>query len=210
MSAVTAVPIRPIAKGSVLKLWIAVALLCIAGIALAWFGTGSLQRETTETGIQYQVIEAGDGPTITPADLVQFNIVGRRADGSLAFSTLGREPLTGTSASGGPLPVVSQGLAIMRRGAHYRFWAPARLAFAEPPPASEGISPDEVLSFDVNVVNVLPGLAGMQMGLPGGMGPAPGAPGPGMGPTPGGDPHAGLPPEAGAPVLEAPSAGNAQ
>jgi FKBP-type peptidyl-prolyl cis-trans isomerase FkpA len=206
MSAVTAVPIRPLAKGSILKLWIAVAILCVAGIALAWFGTGSLQREVTDTGIQYQVIEAGEGPTITPSDLVQFHVVGRRADGSLAFSTLGREPLTGTTAPGGPLPVVSQGLAMMRNGAHYRFWAPARLAFKDPPPPSEGISPDEVFSFDVNVAGVLPGLAGMQMGLPGmGMGPPPGA-----GPAPGGDPHAGLPPEAGAPILDAPPVGNAQ
>lgn len=205
MSAVTAVPIRPLAKGSILKLWIAVIVLCLGGVALAWFGTGALQRETTESGTQYQVIEEGEGPNITSADLVQFNIIGRRADGSIFFSSLGREPLTGTSA-GGPLPVVSEGLTLMRRGAHYRFWAPTRRAFAEPPPASEGISPEEMLSFDVQVVNVLPGLAGMQMGLPGGMGPPPGA-----------DPHAGLPPEAGVPPVlapegpaEPPTAGNAQ
>lgn len=207
MSAVTAVPLRPLAKGSILKLWIAVIVLCLGGVALAWFGTGGLQREKTERGTQFQVIEAGEGPNITSADLVQFNVIGRRADGTVFFSSLGREPLTGTAAPGGPLPVVSEGLALMRRGAHYRFWAPTRRAFAEPPPPSEGISPEEVLSFDVQVVNVLPGLAGMQMGLPGGMGPPPGA-------APGADPHAGLPPEAGAPPVMAPegppAAGNTQ
>src|SRR5690606_8998145 len=77
MSAVTAVPIQPLPKGSVLKLWIGVAVLVAAGLALAWFGTRGLQRERTEPGMQYQVVEAGDGPSITDADLVQFHLVAR-------------------------------------------------------------------------------------------------------------------------------------
>ena len=41
MSAVTAVPIRPIAKGSVLKLWLALVLLVAAAAALAWWDSGA-------------------------------------------------------------------------------------------------------------------------------------------------------------------------
>ena len=38
MSEVTAVPIRPIAKGCLVKLWLGLLLLCLAAAALAWVG----------------------------------------------------------------------------------------------------------------------------------------------------------------------------
>ena len=39
MSAVTAVPLRPLARGSVLKLWLGLGLLVLVAAALAWWGT---------------------------------------------------------------------------------------------------------------------------------------------------------------------------
>lgn len=187
MSSVTAVPILPLARGSILKLWIGVAVLAAGGAALAWVGTQPVQRETTPGGLQYQVVEAGEGPGITSSDLVQFHVIGRREDGTIFFSSLGREPLTGSTTQS-PIPTIGEGLAMMRPGSHYRFWVPASRAFPEPPPAEARIAPDDKINFDVQVLNVLPGMAAMQqMGLPG------------MGGAPGGDPHAGLPPEAGAP-----------
>ena len=74
MSAVTAVPIRPRAKGSVLKLWIGVLALCLAGAGLAWWATGPLQREVTKSGLQYKVIEPGTGEPMTRADLAAMNL----------------------------------------------------------------------------------------------------------------------------------------
>ena len=67
---VTAVPIRPIAKGSVLKLWIALLVLTAAAIAFAWYGTQGQQVITTESGVRYRVLEEGSGPTVTPNDAV--------------------------------------------------------------------------------------------------------------------------------------------
>lgn len=198
MSAVTAVPIQPLPKGSVLKLWIGVAVLVAAGLALAWFGTRGLQRERTESGMQYQVVEAGDGPSITDADLVQFHLVARRPDGGILMSSLGREPLAGSSANS-PIPAVGEALRLMRPGSRYRIWVPVRLAFQGTLPPEARLQPDDLVNFEIQVVNVLPGMAAMQsmMGGPGGPG------GPGMAPG-GADPHAGLPPEAGAPGAIAP------
>ena len=67
---VTAVPIRPLGRGSVLKLWIGLLLLALAAGALAWVGTAGQQVFTTASGLRYRVIEEGTGPTVTPADLV--------------------------------------------------------------------------------------------------------------------------------------------
>ncbi len=187
MSAVTAVPILPLPKGAILKLWIAIAVLVAGGAALAWLGTSPLQRHMTETGVQYQILDEGEGATITSADLVLFHFVARRGDGSVFASSMGREPVT-TAPDNSFFPGVGQGLKLMRKGARYRFWLPPSQAFQGELPEGAGLDADEVLSFDVQVVDVAPGLAAMQS-MMGGMGP--------MGTDPhGGDPHGGLPPGA--------------
>lgn len=215
MSAVTAVPIRPLARGSLLKLWVALAVLAIGGAALAWFGTGGLQRETTQSGLQYQVIEAGEGRAIGAEDVIQFHVTGRRADGTQILSSVGREPVTGTTSQG-PIPGLGEALSMMREGSRYRVWMTITQAFRQPPPPESGVSPDELVSFDIQVLRVQ-SMAEMMRAMGGGMGMPGGAPGmapPGAGGAPGDDPHAGLPPEMGAPAgpapEAAPSAGNTQ
>ena len=54
-------PIRPLARGSVLKLWLALIVLVVAGAALAWVGTAPLQIVTTATGVRFQTLRAGTG-----------------------------------------------------------------------------------------------------------------------------------------------------
>ena len=83
MSEVTAVPIRPLARGAVLKLWLAILALALAAGALAWWGTRPLQRTTTASGLEYQVIQEGEGDTVTPADLVRIHYVGRLENGRI-------------------------------------------------------------------------------------------------------------------------------
>ena len=41
---VTAVPLHPIEKGTLTKLWVGVGLVLIAGLALAWFTTRPARR----------------------------------------------------------------------------------------------------------------------------------------------------------------------
>ena len=62
MSAVTAVPLRPLARGAVLKLWIGLLVLVLAAAGLAWWGTQGLQIVTLDSGVRYRVVEEGSGP----------------------------------------------------------------------------------------------------------------------------------------------------
>ena len=65
MSNVTAVPIRPLAKGSIVKLWIALIVLVLAAGAIAWWGTAPLQVTTTQSGLRFRVIHEGTGEPAT-------------------------------------------------------------------------------------------------------------------------------------------------
>src|SRR5687767_9589580 len=80
---VTAVPIRPLSRGAVLKLWLGLLVLALAAAALAWAGTRGQQRETLASGVQIQVIEEGEGNAVTPADLVALRYRLTKTDGTL-------------------------------------------------------------------------------------------------------------------------------
>src|SRR5262245_55230586 len=109
---VTAVPIRPIKKGSVLKLWLALIVLGAASAALAWYGTRSLQYETTASGLQFRVIKEGEGPHPTASDVALIDYTGRLADGRVFDSTRGKQPVP--MAVTGVIPGFSEGLQMMR------------------------------------------------------------------------------------------------
>ena len=171
---VTAVPIRPLARGSVVKLWLGLALLALAAAALAWFGTSGFQTTTTQSGLRYRVIEAGEGPTVTPADLVALRYQLRKDDGTLIQDSdqTGQPFVTGTE---GLFPGFSEGLQLMQAGGRYRLWIPPGLHVTGPMPPGAPFTPEDTLVFDVEVLQIAPGMAAMQQ-LMGGAG-APGGPG---------------------------------
>ena len=61
MSAITAVPLRPLARGSVLKLWIALVLLVGVAGGLAWWGTRGVQVITLDSGATVKTVRQGTG-----------------------------------------------------------------------------------------------------------------------------------------------------
>jgi len=160
MSEVTAVPIRPIAKGSMIKLWLGLILLCLAGAGLAWIGTSGVQVATTASGLRYQVLAAGDGPTITAADLVALDYTGR-ANGAVFDSSDSRgQPLvTGTT---GMIPGFGEALQLMKKGGRYRVWIPPHLGYNGQVPAGAPFGANDTLEFDIHIREVAPGMAAAQ------------------------------------------------
>nr|MDP8994156.1 FKBP-type peptidyl-prolyl cis-trans isomerase [Pseudomonadota bacterium] len=186
---VTAVPIRPLKKGSVVKLWLGMLLLLALAVAAAWLGTRSFQLTTTASGLRFQVIEEGEGPTVTPADLVALHYELRLEDGTVLQNSeeSGQPMVTGTQ---GLFPGFAEGLQMMRAGGTYRLWVPPSLAFQGPIPPGAPFDADDTLIFKVRVLQIAPGMAAMQQQMmgspaPGGEGEAPAsgasAPEPGAG-----------------------------
>lgn len=156
---VTAVPIRPLAKGSVLRLWLALIVLCVAGGALAWIGTAPIQRTTTASGLQYQILKAGDGPLVTAEDALRLHLVGRRPNGDVFANTLNGRPEETTPDAF--IPGFGEALRLMRKGARYRVWIPPHLGYQGNVPPGAPFQPNETLTFDIEVVDVAPGAAAM-------------------------------------------------
>ena len=91
MSEVTAVPLRPIAKGSLVKLWVGIAAIILGGIGFGLYTTKSQVMmamspedfltanakhggvSQTPSGLQYEVLKEGTGPKATANDMVLVN-----------------------------------------------------------------------------------------------------------------------------------------
>src|SRR5688500_18514923 len=74
---VTQVPLRPLKRGALAKLWLGILLLVGAGLLLAWAGAGRT------AGVRVKTIEAGSGPVITAADGVLIQYEGKLDDGTV-------------------------------------------------------------------------------------------------------------------------------
>ena len=189
MSEVTAVPLLPIKKGSLVKLWIGLAAVAAIGVATAWAGTARqvamaepaadfLARNAhksgvvvTSSGLQYQVIEAAAGPKPQASDLVVVEYDGKLANGT-SFDSSARHGGPATLPVSGLIPGWVEGLQLMNTGSKVRFWIPPELGYG-PQGAGDGvIPPDALLVFAVELRAVQPQAPGMGGigGMPGGMG----------------------------------------
>lgn len=183
---VTAVPIRPLKKGSVVKLWLGILLLALLAAAAAWYTTGRLHYTTTASGLQYRVVKAGEGPNPGASDIALINYTGRLEDGTVFDSNQGGQPVP--LPVSGSIPGFSEALQLMNKGATYSLRIPPNLAYGAQGAGGGVIPPNATLEFDVTLVDFraltpeqLQQMQMMQMmqqqgGMPGGEAGAPGGP----------------------------------
>ena len=147
-------------RGGSLKLWLGILAVIAAGVALAWFGAGSLRPEVTPTGLEFRVTKEGKGEPITDQDAVLLDYVLTADDGTVLDSSQQHEPQPMTTA--GVFPGFAEAMRRMREEGQYHFTMPQRLAFNGPPPPSFPKNSD--LTFDVRVRKIVRGGAAM-MGM---------------------------------------------
>lgn len=193
---VTHVPIPPIAKGSLTKLWLGVAAAVLIAGGAAWAGLQGVPQSaagfmasnadepgvvTTESGLQIKEITKGTGPSPTDADVTLINYEGTLADGT-PFDANERVPMP----VAGSIPGFSEALKRMQRGGKYQLWIPPELGYGAEektnPQTGEVVIPaNSLLVFNVELVEFIPEvqLRAMQQlqGQAGPGGPPPGVPG---------------------------------
>ncbi|MEM9743116.1 MAG: FKBP-type peptidyl-prolyl cis-trans isomerase [Pseudomonadota bacterium] len=107
--------------------------------------------QVTDSGLQYEVLEAGDGPKPGPTDTVTTHYEGRLIDGTVFDSSIERGqpaqfPLNRV------IPGWTEALQLMSTGAKYRLYIPSELAYGQRPQGS--IPPNSTLIFDVELISI--------------------------------------------------------
>lgn len=109
---------------------------------------------TTESGLQYIVLKEGEGDSPTAADQVVVHYSGKLVNGEIFDSSYERnEPVTFYVRS--VIPGWTEALQLMKPGAEYKLFIPSDLAYGEGGQPRGGIGPNEVLIFDVKLIDVV-------------------------------------------------------
>lgn len=201
MTEITRVPLQPIAKGSLAKLWLGIVVAVLLAAGLAW--------AAVPAGVEVETLTAGTGPSPQASDVVFVKYVGKLADGTefdrskeLPFPTNGLIPDGMPMQVSGVVPGFGEGLQKMQKGGKYRLHIPSKMAYGATPPPGAPIPPNADLVFDVELVDfmteqeaqqrfqMLQQLMQQQQGQAGPQGAQGGAPGAAPGGAPAADPNA--------------------
>lgn len=119
----------------------------------------------TESGLQYKVLEEGNGTSPTAQNTVRVHYIGKLLDGTI-FDTSRkeiaqenglynpqREPYKGAQFPlNRVIPGWTEGVQLMNEGATYEFYIPSELAYGSNAPQGSKIGPNSTLIFEVELL----------------------------------------------------------
>lgn len=109
--------------------------------------------KTTNSGLQYKVIQEGNGATPKENSMVTVHYSGKLLDGTEFDSSYARQqpaqfPVNGVIAGW------TEALQLMKAGGKMELYIPSELAYGENPPPGSPIPPNSVLLFTVELLDV--------------------------------------------------------
>ncbi len=109
--------------------------------------------KTTASGLQYEVLTEGTGPSPKATDTVTVHYKGTSIDGTVFDSSYPRgEPAT--FPLNRVIPGWSEGVQLMKVGSKYKFYVPAALGYGEQGAPGGVIGPNETLIFEVELLSI--------------------------------------------------------
>ncbi len=158
MTEITRVPIQPIAKGSLTKLWLGILAAVLLAAGLAW--------AAMPQGVDVDVVAEGTGPSPAATDVIFVRYTGKLADGTVFDQSQDVQlPVEGLLPKGSPLPLgrmipgFAEGAVKMKKGGKYTLFIPADKGYgAEGQRDQQGqevIPPNSDLTFDVELIDFM-------------------------------------------------------
>lgn len=109
--------------------------------------------QTTESGLQYEVIKKAEGAQPKVSDVVSVHYQGTLVDGSVFDSSIERgEPVE--FPVGGVIPGWVEGLQLMNVGEKFKFYIPSELAYGAQSP-TPAIPANSTLVFEVELLDIV-------------------------------------------------------
>ena len=162
MAEVTRVPIQPVAKGSLTKLWLGVVVAILLGAGLAW--------AAVPKGLDIDTLVEGTGPNPQMGDVAFVKYTGKLAATGEVFDEYQDIPLPieGIFPEGSPFPVEEDatidgfflGLQQMQKGGKYELYIPAEDGYGaeertDPQTGEVRIPANSDLIFEVELVDFM-------------------------------------------------------
>jgi FKBP-type peptidyl-prolyl cis-trans isomerase FkpA len=139
MTEITRVPLQPIAKGALTKLWLGVAAAALAAGAVVW--------TSLPPSVDVEVVKEGAGASPTETDVVTINYKGTLPDGKVFDEGQGAKlPMQGI------IPGFVEALEQMKPGGKYKVVIPSAKAYGKE--GAPGIAPNTDLTFEIELIKV--------------------------------------------------------
>ncbi|VVS98119.1 FKBP-type peptidyl-prolyl cis-trans isomerase [Erythrobacter sp. EC-HK427] len=157
MTEVTRVPLRPIAGGSLVKLWLGVLAAVLLAGGIAW--------AAMPKGVTVDTVTAGEGEGPQQGDVVFVRYSGMLEDGTVFDQSQPAQwPIPGLLPEGTPMLLEPdalivgfyEGLLQTQKGGTYEIFIPAEKAYGAEPPEGAPIPPNADLTFNVEIVDFMP------------------------------------------------------
>jgi FKBP-type peptidyl-prolyl cis-trans isomerase len=119
------------------------------------FLAGNAEREevvVTDSGLQYEIIEQGEGPLPGPEDTVEVHYRGTLLDGT-EFDSSYRRGETVTFGVGQVIAGWTEALQLMPAGSKWKLYIPPELAYGSGG-AGQVIGPNAALTFEVELIGI--------------------------------------------------------
>ena len=161
MTEVTRVPLQPVAKGSLIKIWLGVIIAILLGAGLAW--------AATPKGFSIDTLVAGEGPSPEAGDYAFVKYKGTLASTGEVFDEYEplppgiREQVLTVFPDGIPFPLVegqmiegfNKALLQMQKGGKYEVYIPADMAYGESGGPGGQLPPNSDLVFEIEVIDFM-------------------------------------------------------
>ena len=156
MTEITRVPLKPVGKGALAKLWIGIALAVAVALGLA-YGC------SPQAGYGVTTVKEGSGPVAKVGDIVFAEYVGKLDDGTefdrsqpLPFETdIFPDGVPFPVEEGATVPGFFEGLQEVQTGGEYVLKIPADKAYGDEPPPGSPVPPGADLTFDLKVNEIM-------------------------------------------------------